>query len=44
MVSRFLRKLNIQLPNNTAISLLGINPNKTVIQKDSSKKGKMAEE
>ena len=34
IVCRFLRKLNIKLPYDPAISLLGIFPNKTTIQKD----------
>ena len=33
-VWRILRKLNIELPYNTAIPLLGIYPDKTFIQKD----------
>ena len=33
-VWRFLRKLNIELPYDTAIPLLGIYPEKTIIQKD----------
>jgi len=33
-VWRFLRKLKIELPNDPAISLLGIYPEKTIIQKD----------
>ena len=32
---RFLKKLKIELPYNPAIPLLGINPEKTVIQKES---------
>ena len=32
---RFLRKLNTQLPYNPAISLLGIYPDKNIIQRDS---------
>ena len=31
---KFLRKLKIELPYNPAISLLGIYPYKTIIQKD----------
>ena len=31
---RFLRKLKIELPYDPAISLLGIYPEKTIIQKD----------
>ena len=34
MVWRFLRKLKIELPYDIAISLLGIYPDKTRIQKD----------
>jgi len=34
MVWRFLRKLNIELPHNPTILLLGIYPGKTSIQKD----------
>ena len=34
IVSRFLRKLKIELPYDPAIPLLGIYPDKTVIQKD----------
>ena len=33
-VCRFLRKLKIELPYNPAIPLLGIFPDKTLIQKD----------
>ena len=33
-VWRFLRKLKIELPYNLAIPLLGIYPEKTIIQKD----------
>ena len=33
-VWRFLRKLKIELPSNSATPLLGIYPGKTVIQKD----------
>ena len=33
-VWRFLRKLKIELPNDPAIPLLGIYPDKTIIQKD----------
>ena len=33
-VRRFLRKLKIELPYDPAILLLGIYPDKTVIQKD----------
>ena len=33
-VWRYLRKLNIELPYDLAIPLLGIQPNKTFIQKD----------
>ena len=33
-VWRFLRKLNIELPHDPAISFLGISLDKTVIQKD----------
>ena len=33
-VWRFLRKLNIELPHDPAIPLLGIYPDKTIIQKD----------
>ena len=33
-VWRFLRKLKIELPHDPAIPLLGIYPNKTIIQKD----------
>ena len=33
-VLRFLRKLNIELPYDPAIPLLGIYPDKTIIQKD----------
>ena len=35
-VWRFLRKLNIELPYDPAIPLLGIYPNKTTTQKDTS--------
>ena len=31
---RFLKKLKIELPYDPAIPLLGINPEKTIIQKD----------
>ena len=34
-VWRFLRKLNIELPYNLAITLLGIYPDKTFLKKDS---------
>ena len=34
MVGRYLRKLNIELTYNPAISLLGIYPDKTFIEKD----------
>ena len=34
-VWRFLKKLKIELPYNSAIPLLGINPEKTIIQKES---------
>ena len=34
-VWRFLRKLKIELPYDTAIPLLGIYPEKTIIQKES---------
>ena len=34
-VWRFLRKLKVELLYNTAIPLLSINPDKTLIQKDS---------
>ena len=34
-VWRFLRKLKIELPNDPAIPLLGIHPEKTIIQKES---------
>ena len=34
-VWRFLKKLKIELPYNTAIPLLGIYPEKTIIQKES---------
>ena len=34
-VWRFLKKLKIELPYDTAISLLGIYPEKTIIQKES---------
>ena len=33
-VWRFLKKLKIELPYDTAIPLLGIYPEKTIIQKD----------
>ena len=33
-VCRFFRKLNIELPSDLAIPLLGIYPDKTLIQKD----------
>ena len=33
-VWRFLKKLNIELPHDPAIPLLGIYPEKTIIQKD----------
>ena len=33
-VWRFLKKLNIELPYDPAIQLLGIYPKKTIIQKD----------
>ena len=33
-VWRFLRKLKTELPYDTAIPLLGIYPDKTIIQKD----------
>ena len=33
-VWRFLKKLNIELPYDPAIPLLGIYPEKTIIQKD----------
>ena len=33
-VWRFLKKLKIELPHNPTIPLLGINPEKTIIQKD----------
>ena len=33
-VWRFLKKLKIELPCDPAIPLLGINPEKTIIQKD----------
>ena len=33
-VWRFLKKLKIELPHDPAISLLGIYPEKTIIQKD----------
>ena len=33
-IQRFLRKLKIELPYDPAIPLLGIYPNKTIIQKD----------
>ena len=33
-VWRFLKKLNIELPYNTAIPLLGVYPKKTIIKKD----------
>ena len=33
-VWRFLRKLKIELPYDPAIPLLGIHPDKTIIQKD----------
>ena len=33
-VWRFLKKLKLELPYDTAIPLLGINPEKTLIQKD----------
>ena len=35
-VWRFLKKLNIELPYDPAIPLLGICPDKTTIQKDTS--------
>ena len=35
-VWRFLRKLNIELPHDPAIPLLGIYPDNTIIQKDVS--------
>ena len=35
-VWRFLKKLKIELPYDPAISLLGIYPKKTIIQKESS--------
>ena len=34
-VWRFLKKLKIELPYNPAIPLLGINPEKTIIQRES---------
>ena len=34
IVWRFLKKLKIELPYDTAILLLGIYPEKTIIQKD----------
>ena len=34
-VWRFLKKLKIQLPYNPAIPLLGIYPEKTIVQKES---------
>ena len=34
-VWRFLKNLKIELPYNTAIPLLGIYPEKTIIQKES---------
>ena len=34
MVWRFLKKLKIELPYDPAILLLGISPEKTIIQKD----------
>ena len=37
-VWRFLKKLQIELPYNPAIPLLGIYPEKTIIQKDSCAK------
>ena len=33
-VWRFLKKLNIEIPYDTAIPLLGIRPEKTIVQKD----------
>ena len=33
-VGRFLKKLNIELPYDTAIPLLGVYPKKTIIKKD----------
>ena len=33
-VRRFLKKLNIELPYDTAIPLLGVYPKKTIIKKD----------
>ena len=33
-VWRFLKKLNIELPNDPAVPLLGMCPEKTVMQKD----------
>ena len=33
-VWRFLRKLNMELPNDPAIPLLGIHLDRTIIQKD----------
>ena len=35
-VLRFLKKLKIELPYNTKVPLLGIHPEKTIIQKESS--------
>ena len=35
-VWRFLKKLKLELPYNPAIPLLGIYPEKTIIQKESS--------
>ena len=37
-VQRFLKKLKIELPYNPAILLLGIYPEKTIIQKESCTK------
>ena len=36
---RFLKKLKIELPYDPAIPLLGIYPEKTIIRKDTCKKG-----
>ena len=35
IVRRFLKKLKIELPHDTANALLGIYPEKTIIQKES---------
>ena len=39
-VCRFLKKLKVELPYDPAIPLLGIYPEKTIIQKDTYKIGR----